>query len=118
LVKRNNLIMITCRNKWFAKVTYERQPASTNRCPGCGKRWRSINNDAVLLKRFENMVGLEWPVESTSISLPLKRDFDPLGLDSTEIPERIPLCLGCTLDYMQQFNEELAEMKKDGFRNR
>ena len=112
--------MVTCKkqNKWFAKENYEHRPASIKRCLGCGKEWRCIKNEPVLLERFENMVGLEWPVECTSISLPLKKDFDALGLDSTHIPQRVVLCLGCTLDYMQIFNEQLAEMKKKRLRSR
>ena len=113
--------MVTCskkRNKWFVKDTYEHQPASVNRCLGCGKRWSSIKNDLILLERFENMVGLTWPLESTSISLPLKTDFHTLNRDSTGIPQFILLCLGCTIDYMESFNEELAEMKTKSSRSR
>ena len=113
--------MVTCSkkpNKWFVKDTYEHQPASTNKCVGCGNEWRSIKNNPILLKRFENMVGLKWRAEWTSVVLPLKKDFHTLNRDTIGVPQGIALCLGCAIDYMESFNRELAEMKKERFRSR
>jgi hypothetical protein len=34
----------------------------------------------------------------------LRKDFISLGLDTTDVPARVELCLPCALEYMRTFN--------------
>ncbi len=71
------------------------------RCLCCSKELVTVTGPASYRQQYRSMVGMRW---SGSVSLNLHRDFNSLGLDTANAPERATLCLVCAVDYMTEFN--------------
>lgn len=78
------------------------------RCLCCSKELVTVRGPASYRQQYRSMVGMRW---SGSVSLNLHRDFDSLGLDTTNAPGRATLCLICAVDYMTEFNALISRRR-------
>lgn len=78
------------------------------RCLGCTKAFVAVTGPAAYRHQYRSMAGRAWP---GAISLNLHRDFDSLGLNADNAPERATLCLVCAVDYMTEFNARLSRRR-------
>ena len=83
-------------------------------CMGCDKEWDQCWPSRNPMKRFKKMTGLDWPGTRQFITLSLKKDLQSLKLNPMDIPQTINLCLPCSLDYMNSFNEQMNHLRAAG----
>src|SRR5579859_1525404 len=85
-------------------------PANKSHCWGCQRPWKRCNVSNQSQASFTRITGQRWPGGS-SIWVPLRKDFNCLGLDASHVPEMLCLCLECVVEYMNGFNQLLAEQQ-------
>ncbi len=91
-------------HSFFDLTRYRGTLFSDSWCPGCNRLDTACEPTAATRKQFREMTGLTWPVGLLLVTLPLRRDLACLGLDKKGVPATIPLCAGCALHYMREFN--------------
>jgi len=98
---------------FFTTAKFEGITPDPRRCCGCQTHWTEFVYPAPVREEFLSITGYDWDdMESVGmqiLSLPLRKDHSRLDLPVTGIPERIPLCLACAVEYMKIFNRLLAE---------
>ena len=91
---------------FFDSKSYEDVVLPESECWGCGRPSWACKATATPKKRFRDMTGLDWQ-DWVMLNFPLRKDFATLGLDNTNVPERIRLCADCAVPYMEEFNKRL-----------
>jgi hypothetical protein len=98
------------RTDFFNRERYLNRPQCPTECCGCGQPWDRCASSPELRRKFRGMTGLRWPEEP--IIYPLTKDFKTLGLDTSQVPARLSLCLGCAIEYMEAFNRLNAQRRR------
>lgn len=86
----------------FDRTLYP-HPITPFECFGCGSDGDFC--PAELLSQFIAMTGHEW--RRPLVGYFLRKDFISLGLECSDVPARVELCLPCALEYMRTFNSLL-----------
>lgn len=101
---------------FFDPIQFKGYPACPHRCGGCQKFWHECTAPAELVREFASMVGLDWTAlsgpDKELVFINFRKDYASLGLDTTDIPDQLFLCLPCMLDYMKSFNHLGEEEKR------
>jgi hypothetical protein len=91
----------------FDRKSNSDNPPSPAACWGCDRPWDQCKPSHKHRSRFEGMTGLCWP-GGAAMAYPARKDFGELGLDAGRVPERLELCVGCAVAYMEAFNRRVG----------
>ena len=100
---------------FFQPEKFKDHVASTEKCGGCLEAQHERSAPLYLQRELESMTGLDWNAlsgpDGQLVTVPLRKDYRTLNLDTSGIPQKLPLCLPCIVEYMKTFNRLLQEKK-------